>query len=478
MWIFSLLFAAWLLMEIIFLPYQYRWKRKLDSREHPFRILYGPGIWLCHVIYDKQKRQPNRHIAGNLRLLTGKENIRDEYRLFFIGRTTTVILCLGLTFGICAVLQSTAASTQIKSLFRPEAGEEEEQILAVAETEDETLDISLTVSAVKLREDEIRDILEQGVPLALETALGENPSFLEITEPLNFVDSVTVEPLTLSASWAVSCTDYIRYDGTLEEVEENVEGVLYLTLWYGDYEVTEQTEICLIPAESEEVRSIQEAVQEYIDQEELACETAVTLPEEIDGKKVTFYSKESSPVIWTAVLGCTVAVLLWIQKKKKMDETLSKRSGQLQQDYSEVVLRIALLQEAGMSMYNIWERLVKKYEKDGAGSRYVYEEMKLALRKMKNGTPEVTAFMEFGKRCGGANFIRFSGLLEQNIRRGSRGFSELLYQEASEAMQEEKNQVRKKGEEMNSKLLLPMGILLVLLLAMILVPSFLMMDIG
>ena len=61
----------------------------------------------------------------------------------------------------------------------------------------------------------------------------------------------------------------------------------------------------------------------------------------------------------------------------------------------------------------------------------------------------------------------------QNIRKGSRGLTELLREEGKLAYEERKENAKQLGEEAGTKLLLPMIIMLSIVLVIILVPSFL-----
>ena len=57
------------------------------------------------------------------------------------------------------------------------------------------------------------------------------------------------------------------------------------------------------------------------------------------------------------------------------------------------------------------------------------------------------------------------------------GLSEILESEVNDAYEERKALARKKGEEAGTKLLLPMGIMLVISMAIIIIPAFLSMGI-
>ena len=64
-------------------------------------------------------------------------------------------------------------------------------------------------------------------------------------------------------------------------------------------------------------------------------------------------------------------------------------------------------------------------------------------------------------------------MLTQNLRKGSKGLSELLRAEADQAFEERKATAKKRGEEAGTKLLLPMFMMLSMVLLIVIVPAFL-----
>ena len=64
-------------------------------------------------------------------------------------------------------------------------------------------------------------------------------------------------------------------------------------------------------------------------------------------------------------------------------------------------------------------------------------------------------------------------MLTQNLRKGSKGLSELLRTEADQAFEERKAAAKKRGEEAGTKLLLPMFMMLSTVLLIVIVPAFL-----
>ena len=120
-------------------------------------------------------------------------------------------------------------------------------------------------------------------------------------------------------------------------------------------------------------------------------------------------------------------------------------------DYPEMVNKLSLLLGAGMTVSAAWERIIGLYERqrtDGVlGERPTYEEMKVTYREIKEGVGERTAYEHFGERCALRPYRKLSSLIVQNLRKGSRGLTELMEAEADEAFELRKNLAKKLGEE-------------------------------
>ena len=92
---------------------------------------------------------------------------------------------------------------------------------------------------------------------------------------------------------------------------------------------------------------------------------------------------------------------------------------------------------------------------------------------MQSGVSEHIAYKNLGERTGLAEYKKFSAILVQQLEQGSRSFLESLQQETRDAFEKRKRNAKEAGEKAGTKLLLPMGILLVITLVVIMTPAFL-----
>lgn len=90
---------------------------------------------------------------------------------------------------------------------------------------------------------------------------------------------------------------------------------------------------------------------------------------------------------------------------------------------------------------------------------------------------ESESYENFGRRCDVQVYIRLGALLSQNLRKGTKGLTELLKLESIQAFEERKAQAKRLGEEAGTKLLLPMFLMLAVVLVIVIVPAFLTLQI-
>ena len=108
--------------------------------------------------------------------------------------------------------------------------------------------------------------------------------------------------------------------------------------------------------------------------------------------------------------------------------------------------------------------------------RYAYEELEISLIQMKSGVSEITAINNYGKNCGLHCYVKLSGIIEQNIRRGTNAMTVVLENELESSMIEKKNSMLKAGGKISTKLMGPMIVMLIVAMAIIMVPAFLSMN--
>ena len=384
----------------------------------------------------------------------------------------------------CLFVLSWLREGELLQLDRSAYGEgaRTETYLVSMEGELKEQEITVEVQEQKYTAEEIQEVFSKVMDELDIGILGENESKDFVTKNLILPEELPDYPVQIR--WEMDRYDVIGSDGKLiiENLTETGSLVeLRGILTYQEYEAIYVTTVNVFAeAKTGKDKWIFE-IQESFQQTEAATreEASIVLPQNVAGKQVTWRKEPDQKGYVFLGLGIAVSGLLVFQKKQDTKEAESKRRRQMELDYPELISSFAVLLGTGMTVRNTWNKIVQTYEEDkkSGKNRFAYEEMCLTSREMQGGVPEKDAYERFGKRCRQSSYARFSMLLSQNLRKGSKGLSELLKMEALQALESRKQQAKKRGEEVSTKLLLPMSLMFVVVLAIVMIPAFLSMKI-
>ena len=207
-------------------------------------------------------------------------------------------------------------------------------------------------------------------------------------------------------------------------------------------------------------------------------EGRIELPGAISGKKIKYWNIENKKDFSSFYVSLIIIAVIPFMWRRQRQEQLKAREQQLVLDYPELVNKTMLLLSAGLTVRGCFERMFAEYRRrieEGGERRYVYEEVSFSYQEMQNGVPESEVLEDFGRRCHQLPYLRFSSMVNQNIRKGSEGLVNLLEMGAMEAFEKRKEQVKRLGETAGTKLLIPMMLMLGVVMAVIIVPAFMTM---
>lgn len=392
------------------------------------------------------------------------------------------LLCItvGVILAGVAALTSGDGRETVTRLKRPSVGEGKEEYEINVSYDGIEKNITVPVEERRLEFAEARELLDEGLEEVLRLVEAENGNLSEVRNDLN-LPSAVFEGM-LSVTWKSGDRDYIGDNGTLNrEGCRYMDGTGQIVVLVAEVSVQEYRAELEIPVrispelfseEEKKANLIIDAIEKENDKS--AGDVYVGLPSEVEGKEVLYYTLKESDWWSYIVLGVMVAMIYVLLIKQRQVNAKKLRDKELKLAFAPIITKLTLLTGAGMGIKGAWEKIVNDYKK-AVKKNAAYEEMSKAYNEMQNGLSEGQAYVLFGKRCGLSPYIKLGNLLEQNLRKGTKGLTERLEHEVWEAFEERKSLACRLGEEAGTKLLLPMIMSLGVVIAFCVVPAFLNM---
>lgn len=301
---------------------------------------------------------------------------------------------------------------------------------------------------------------------------GENADLDHVRENLVFPDRY--KETDISITYSTDNYSVIRESGEVrnEELEEVQMVCVKAELSYGDNAQTYEYRVRVYPPALSEKEAFQEELLQTLQDEDAKQRQSeqLVLPEQVAQEPVTYREKRDRTFLYILGLGLLCAVLIYKGMDRDLDKLYEKRQRDLGYAYPEFVSKLALLAGAGMSVTGAIRKICaeRQHLKDPLSL-----ELGIFIRNLDNGILEENALDAFGRRCALISYRKLCSLLVINMKKGSMNIQRLLESEAEEAFEENRLQIRKRGEEAATKLLVPMILMLAVVMAVIMVPAFL-----
>ena len=406
-----------------------------------------------------------------------RERIKANKRLAIKG----VLIVLGSIFLSVSMMM---AGGQIEKdsegrilLRRNDKGLGERLEYLVLEIGEENIEFQVSVSGQAYTRDELDQMFQEGIEKLDTIMLGKNQSLEVVTSDLRFVDRLPGGQLTVE--WSVDSYQYLTHQGQLKEQNIPDEGVLVeieATLSFEEEFVIIQRAAHLYPKEYSALEGWLKALEqdlERLDQETRDREY-LALPTEVESQPISWHLPPNYDYVGMLVLGIVVAIMYILSEKQKEKATTKKQQEQMLLDYPKIIETFSLFIGAGMTPRVAWFRICELYLKQRGekGLRHVYEEMVVTMYEIKGGKAEAICYEDFGSRIGITYYRKFGALLAGNVKKGAKGMVGLLRNQAEDAREERKNTAKRLGDEVGTKLMLPMFMMLGIVLIVVILPAF------
>lgn len=373
-----------------------------------------------------------------------------------------------------------SSDTVIRNSYGEGDKTSEYELTIEGELEDESIQVEIGEQEYTASETRkmFRDVMQELDQLIL----GENESFNRIETNLNLVTSVKDYPVQIR--WSLDSYDVMSMEGEIKEDNVTSEGSLVelqATLSYGAEEALYVRNLMVFaPSREGREKWLYDVRQEIKRLEEnTRKEESFSLPQTLNGKALQWSEKKEEHWYLVLLIGFASAAYLMYREREKVRQKDSRRKEELLRQYPGMISKFTMLLGTGTTVRKTWEKIVQNYEeqREQLGSQIVYEEMLITYREIQGGVSETEAYEKFGRRCGLTVYIKFGTMLAQNLRKGSKGITDILRMEAIQSFENRKSTAKILGEEAGTKLLMPMLGMLLVVLVMIMIPAFLSMQI-
>lgn len=408
-------------------------------------------------------------------LVCVKKGKRQELGIYFL------ILAVSGAFGVLVCLEEKGAQTGTpEEILRPQPGEGDMQKDYLLDVEDLVVQepYRVVVENRHLTKRELQELFAEALAQLEEVFLGENESLDHISKNVVLTDSVLNG--RVSVSWSFGSYREVNLEGELMEEALTPEGTLVAvtaTLGYEEAELVHSFSMMVYPPQKSVREQFFSALAEALDTRNAGTNEVFSLPSTVAGRAVRWQEKRGTAHNSVLLLGLAAIAAVAVGRKRDMRKAKQKREELLLAEYPQMLSQMALLLGAGMTVSCAWERMVQSYEnrqtvqKKEALPSPVYEEMRITYHQIRDGVGERRAYEQFGERLNLQVYRKFATLLVQNLRKGTAGLSRLLETEVQEAFAAQESLAKKRGEELETKLLLPMMLMLGLVIVMIMIPA-------
>lgn len=441
---------------------------------------------IAAIILKRFKLPGNAEIIKKQTLLNpaaGGRKEAERYRIKKLSEVLTVLF-IGMILTTAVIIKSFAGSGEVESgrLLRKGYGEGDRNVnLIVRVGENELKDpIPLTIGERQYSIEETEEIFKVIGESLPGKILGENSSLEKVEYDLELKE--TYEDYPVSIEWSVDDYDVLDSSGTIQEEVRNEKGtpvVLTATLSYaGRYEDV-SFPVQVFPRHKDVPGRIRDMLIRKIGKYDLLTVSSenLILPGNIGDTEISYRQAAGNTGVLIFLMTIIMALVIWYGRDRDLDKKVRDREKEMLLDYPDIVSRLNLFFSAGMTIRGAFEKITSDYERQvrvrNKERHFAFEEMLVTVREMKGGVPEAQAYQNFGTRTGVRRYGKLGTLLSQNLQKGNAGLTAALEGEAKDAFEDRKATAKKAGEEAGTKLLLPMGIMLLVVMIIVIIPAFL-----
>lgn len=378
--------------------------------------------------------------------------------------------------------QSLLEGNQIERNIEGEGSKQVDLVLNSKELED--YEYQLTVEEQKPSRSMASDLFKKAKKEIDETFCSSGESIDAVVSKVNMSESYVNGDV--SAEWILSDYTLVDSSGNIDQkqiyrldkakLDENALVSASVRLSCGNYNEEYQFTFKVVPEAMSKKDSLIKAIDRRMEQQsEIEGSNTVSLPDEINGEKLTWREKPQNLVIKVLALEVVISVLLFFSSKEKQKEQIKIRKNSMQMEYPEIVSKMAILMGAGMTIEQAWNKITGRYldkkEKKKIKEVPIYETMLVTQRETMDGKSPRKAYNSFAVNTDLSCYQRFVRIILQSLQKGNKGVLTMLEKESDDAFKERRLTAKRLGEEASTKMLMPLLLMMGVVIAIVMAPA-------
>lgn len=238
----------------------------------------------------------------------------------------------------------------------------------------------------------------------------------------------------------------------------------------GDGQKEESTEI--LPDQSREERAEDELGRLISGLNADTTQNSVVLPQKLDtGERLTWEQAEDSNLSVCFVTGILMLWLLYKSRFYKIEREEKNAKASIIRELPEFINKIVLLMNAGVVLHTAFMKIIDDYNSNRGRMNYFYLQLNQICKAVRETNGSLCQeLQQFAKRSGVKELIRTANIITDNISKGA-DLSDKLKRENELLWFARKQQSEEKGRLAETKLTLPLMILLMVLIMVTVAPA-------
>lgn len=387
-----------------------------------------------------------------------------------------------------SVVDQVVLKQEIQSIKRPESGQMAKRVSVDAALSYKEVGLYKTLvlnvdEKVRTKQEILQylDRYEQKLQLSM---LGENQNRKQICKPL-YLPEYDADS-GISIRWTIDQPEIISEDGQVNFIHAGGHKnavKLQVELTYQQVSKRYSYEIIVVDsAEEDVVKKNLEAIINY-NSNLLSCTTdgpELLLPDSFgDDVAVKWYLKNDSNLTILIPIALFAILIVYFKRYDRIDHEIKKAEESLRHDLPELIGKLVLLLNAGLVVSSAFEKIIKDHEhlqankkKGKQHDRFLYAQLSIIQGNVnRSNTSLVNELKEFSQRCGVRELIRLTAVISENWQKGS-ALAEKLESERELLWMNRKKSAEEKGKLAETKLTLPLMLLLIILIGIVIAPAF------